>query len=243
MIHHLAIKSLFGLIFVILMQSSIQAQSEDQKVKLTLINGHELTGQLVEYLPDDKITIMIGDGQEITFDMDKLKSVKMTDVVTKKPYEFREKGWYNRTSISALTGESATGFSLNHTVSYQFDRRLSVGIGGGVDNYYKQDGYNIIPVFIEAKSFLLARNESPFVAIRGGYAFASNDEEIGQITADGGWMINPTVGYRLSGGDFMVDLFIGVKIQKSDYEYLSGETRVTDDIRYKRLDVGMGFMF
>jgi opacity protein-like surface antigen len=243
MMNKKALKILVGLIFLIIFQSSIQAQSEEQKVKLTLINGHELTGQLVEYIPDDKVTIMIGDGQEITFTMEQLKSVKMTDVVTKKPYEFRETGWYNRTSISALTGESATGYSLNHTVSYQLDRRLSIGVGGGVDNYYKQDGYNIIPVFVELKSFLLARNESPFVALRGGYAFASNDEEIGQIRADGGWMINPTVGYRLSGGDFMVDLFIGVKVQKSDYEYLSGETRVTDDIRYNRLDIGIGFMF
>ncbi len=232
---------LLGFMIISIMTS--MAQSTDQTVKITLLNGHELTGQLVEYIPEDKITIMVGDGQEVTFTLDKLKAVKMNDIVNKKPYDFRETGLYNRTSLSALTGESSTGFSLNHSVSYMLDRRLSIGLGAGIDNYYKEDGYNIIPVFMEVKSFLLARNESPFVAIRGGYAFAANDEELGQIKADGGWMINPSIGYRLSGGDFMIDLFIGVKIQKSDYEYLTGDTRIIDDIRYNRLDIGMGFMF
>ena len=229
--------------FVLLCACQVFAQTSDQKVKLTLKNDHVITGSLVKYVPDQSVTILIGVDQELSFEMDQLKAFEMSDIQVQKPYEFREKGWYNRTSLSVLSGESATGYSLNHSVSYQFDRRISVGAGVGIDNYYSEDGYNIIPVFLELKSYFLKRNATPFVALRGGYAFASNDEEIGQIKANGGLMINPMVGYRLSGGSFMVDLFVGIKVQNSDYEYLSGETRIIDDIRYKRLDIGIGFMF
>ena len=116
-------------------------------------------------------------------------------------------------------------------------------MGAGIDNYYKEDGYNIFPVFVEAKSYLLTENRTPFVALRVGYAFTSADEEIGQINAEGGWMINPSVGYRLSASEFILDIFVGVKIQESLYEYRDFDVRIVDEITFKRMDIGIGFMF
>ena len=223
---------------------SITLTAQDtREVKIKLNNGHRITGQLVSYSINESITIRLGHDQELTFPMEEVAELKMEDFKTEKPYTFKDKRFYNRTSISALTGESSTGFSVNHTITYQFHRKLGVGLGFGVDNYYKEDGYDIFPVFMEIRSYLMQENRTPFIAMRGGYAFAFTDEEIGQIEADGGWMINPTIGYRLSAEKFMVDIFAGIKIQKSDYEYRDFETRIRDDITFRRLDIGLGFMF
>jgi hypothetical protein len=220
----------------------LSAQSKES-VKVQLENGHTLVGELVDYIPEVAVTIRFGGGNILEIPMSDIKKLDMEGLKLKRPYTFRERGWYNRSSISALTGESGTGISINHTVSYHLNRLLGIGIGVGIDNYYKEDGYNIFPVYGEVKSFFLKKNETPFASLRVGYTFAGPDEEIGQIEASAGYMVNPALGYRLSGGGFMVDLTVGVKIQKSDYEYLSGDAKVTDNITYRRVEIGMGFMF
>ena len=147
--------SLLGMC-IFFFSSAINAQEdkiiqESQKAEVVLVNGHILVGELVEYIPDEKIVMRIGDGPEITFTMNQVKKIEMIKPKVKQimPYVFKEKGWFNRTSVSAVTGESGTGYVVDHTVTYQYNNYLGIGLGAGISNYYQASGYNIFPVFME----------------------------------------------------------------------------------------------
>lgn len=240
-------KKLIGILTFLLLSILVFGQDaspqEKNNVEVTLKNGHKLSGQLIYYIPHDKLSIRISEGNDLVLPMEEVKDLEMSQEKVVKPYSFKERKIYNRTHLSILTGESGDGYALSHSVSYQYKHWIGVGLGAGIANYYNSSGYNLFPVFAEVRSYLLQKNATPFFGLKAGYAFNNADEEIGQLTAEGGRMLNGYLGYRFSGDDMMIDIFSGIVFQKSEYESISGETLIHDKMEYKRLEMGIGIMF
>ena len=120
---------------------------------------------------------------------------------------------------------------------------LAVGAGVGIDNYRLEQGNNLMPVFLELRTFLLRQNLSPYFSLRVGHSFAFEDKSIGQTEAKGDYFINPAIGYRLGTGFPYIDIFCGVKFQKTQYETFDSWSKSHFDITYRRYDIGLAMTF
>ena len=221
---------------------SATAQDTLDDVIVILENGHKVHGKLLDYDPVKGATISMGYGGKVFLDIAMIKRLETVKVI-ETPYRFKEKGFMSHVGISLLNGNSHSGFSVGYEGMWGFHRLFSVGLGLGVDNYYASQGYNIVPTFLTVRSYLLGQDKTPFLYARTGYAWAIKDADVGQVEADGGLMWNVGGGFRLASGDTMFNIYAGVKVQKSDYRSTAGETRIADDILFKRIEIGCGILF
>ncbi len=237
-----SIKCLLLILCSFIICSTAYAQDTSDDVIIILENGHKIHGKLLHYDPLKGAKISMGHGNEVFLDLKMIKRLETVRVV-ETPYRFKEKGFMSHAGISILNGSTHSGFSLNYEGMWGFHRLLSLGMGFGVDNYYSSEGYNIMPTFISVRSYLRAQDKTPFLYARTGYAWAFKDADVGQVEADGGLMWNIGAGFRLASGDTMFNIYSGIKVQKSDYLRTSGEVRISDDILFKRVEIGCGILF
>ena len=212
--------------------------------KIYLKNGSVLVGKIIEYQPKDSVVFQIQNGNTMTFPSNLVKKVKMySESEVAKMYTFRQNTFYTRSQLSVLYKKDNSGISFSQSVGYQFRHWLAVGAGLGIDNYRLEQGNNLMPVFLELRTFLLKQNLSPYFSLRVGHSFAFEDKSIGQTEAKGDYFINPTIGYRLGTGFPYVDIFCGVKFQKTQYETLDSWSKSHFNITYRRYDIGLAMTF
>jgi hypothetical protein len=119
-----------------------------------------------------------------------------------------------------VTGKTAS-FSSSTIHGLRFGKRLSLGAGLGFDAY---ENWKTMPLFGSASWDLFGKKSRAFVQLNYGYAGAWVNKSYkgnGFKNDKGGKMINPSVGYRFSGGDIRVSFSIGYKLQQAfaNYEY------------------------
>ena len=224
-------------------------QQKDVVDQIRLKDGNTIHGQIIEWVHNEYVIIKLESGTEVKFpysDITKISQNFATEGVKKeKKYEFQEKGWFNQTSFDASLNEQS-GFGFNHAVGYQFNRLFGLGVGSGFHSYTFNDDKRFIPVYLEARSFLLRKNNSPFISLKAGYGFALTNDASDMIDAKGGYLIYPEVGYRLGaskGPNFFVGM--GVKLQKGvfTYEFPWNETTNVDTLHFERLALRLGITF
>jgi len=212
--------------------------------KIYLKNGSIIAGKLIQYHPEDSVVFKIQDGNTMTFSSKLVKKVKMySETEIRNTYSFRQNTFYTRSQLSILYKKDNSGVSFSQSAGYQFKHWLAVGAGIGVDNYRLEQGNNLMPVFIELRTFLLQQNLSPYFSLRAGYSFAFEDKSIGQTEATGNYFINPAIGYRLGAGFPYVDIFCGAKFQKTQYQTVDSWSKSLFDIIYRRYDIGIALTF
>ncbi len=223
----------------------IAQDASEYNDKIYLKNGSILQGKLLAYSVKDSVTFTLNGSQPITFPVSLIKKIKMGDgnKNTVATYQFRENACYARTQISSLYRKDNSGLSVSQAFGYQYRSWLAIGAGIGIDNYYKEEGNDLMPVFIEMRSYLLKQNASPYVALRYGYSFAFADEEIGQVEAKGDYFWNPVIGYRLGSGRPYFDIFCGAKFQHASYKSRDGWSEFTYELNYRRYDFGLALTF
>jgi len=230
--------------FMLLCNYTFCQETLEYKDKIYLRNGSILVGKVIQYDPEDSVILKIQDGNTMTFPSTMVKKVKMESKdETLKVYTFRQNTFYTRSQLSVLYKKENHGISLSQSFGFQFDHWLAAGAGIGLDNYQIAQGYNLMPVFIEIRSFLLKQNLTPYFSFRAGYGFAFADEDAGQTIAKGSFFINPTLGYRLSGGRPYIDIFCGAKFQQASYETRDSWSKSTLDYQYRRYDIGIAMTF
>jgi hypothetical protein len=238
-----------SLIFILIIPSWIVAQTEGYSDKLLLKNGSILYGKVLKFNGSDTLEFALSDKYTMTFYGKQVsKTVKKVvmhgeEKKSSEIFQFADPGLYFRTQLSLLYSKPNNGYSLSVSGGYSVKPWLSLGIGGGIDNYYAEEGYDMYPVFAEARVYFYKKNLTPYFAMRSGYAFASPDEDRGQIQAQGSWFYNPVLGLRLGGGKPHVDLFAGVRLQSAFYETLTSQFRSEREIDFRRYDFGVGINF
>ncbi|MBL7781339.1 MAG: hypothetical protein JNM22_08975 [Saprospiraceae bacterium] len=166
-------------------------------------------------------------------------------------YNFRERGWYHSTRVSALSGTNNLGYSLQHSSGFQLNRFCGIGVGIGLENFAPdQLDPVIMPLFVETRCYLLPRHITPFLSAGAGYSFITKEENsfnwLGGTNADlddwhGGWMAYGQAGYRI-GNHFIA--FMGIRLQhlKYDWDSTPWGGSGTDIHLKKRIQIGIGLL-
>lgn len=256
---HIIIIFLFtlgGMLFT----SSLPAQDQALKNKsvkhidvVYLKNGSEFRGQIIEYVPGSHLSMKILGGPELTFEdskIDRIVQEVLNQKVRNRDYNFKEEGFYNFTSISNFNsrsnfGDIFVGFGA-HTVSgYQINRLIGLGLGFGIDNYEVSFAKRVVPLYLEARGYLLKKNISPYYSMNMGWGFPLKQDNFGVNETAGGMYINPSIGVRFGGkktSNFILDA--GYKYQRASYISRFDDVNVTKDTYdFKRIVVRLGILF
>lgn len=170
-----------------------------------------------------------------------------------RTYDFRERAWYHSSRAAVLFGDQESGYSLQHSSGFRFNRLLSVGLGVGVENF--APGYTdpvIMPIFVEARSYLTKQRIAPFVAMGGGYSTIVHQQRPFDFWGgenniqdwDGGWMVQGQIGYRI-GNHFIT--YIGIHLQRLRLDWDNsawawGSGKGTDVHTKRRIELGIGLL-
>jgi opacity protein-like surface antigen len=221
---------------------------------LILRDGSRFHGQLTE-MNGDSLLFHLYTGPNIRVYSPQVKRViqrcKGRDF--KKPYSFKEKGWYHHTQFNALVGqtyynENQTGFQIQHSSGWMFNRLLGAGLGVGGDFFSPKSDSEVAtyPIFAEARGYLSPRPVSLFYSVGGGWALTghSKNSRWGYVDSwKGGWLAQAIVGYRL-GNHFSVQA--GIRLQQKYREWTSiwgsDSGKGSDSIFQKRLILGLGLL-
>ncbi len=251
----------FILVFLFLSNADVvraQEKSNDRDlIQLHLKKGMILEGQLLEYVPGKYVKILSEHGHLMSVEDRKVlkyvfpnRGMETGEDHYIDRYHFKEQGFYqyttvgvNMNTVSSNDGGSL-GFQLTTSFGYQKSRLLGFGLGVSADFYGVGASEMIFPVFGEIRGYFFRQPSTPYYVIRSGYGLAWKNENVGIIGARGGWMFNPSIGWRLGEGSALKMTFdVGMQFQHAEFDYASGTDRSVADILYKRLNVRMGFLF
>lgn len=167
-----------------------------------------------------------------------------------KTYAFREKGVYNATYFSTLSGSAngkfQLGLGIHNVTGYQFHRLLGVGLGFGVDTYSFEDGETAYPLFAEARGYLSAKRVAPYYSgsLGYGFAFKNSDELINK--AEGGLFFRAALGLRL-GADENTNVLadIGYQFQEAFFERRTPFQNEIEEkyLEFNRIVIRIGLIF
>lgn len=134
------------------------------------------------------------------------------------------------------------GFDLNVTGMYDIHKRLSAGIGIGLEKLY-DPSYTIFPIYTKIMYSPIKSTDKPYVFTKLGYG-------IGTGTSNAGLLFNIGVGYKVPlRNRFGFNFMLGYHLQSIRYDvlYNSEEGMVIDKMKdsNKRhsFSFGIGFIF
>jgi len=231
------------------------AQQGDQVI-LYLHKGMKVRGTLISIIPGVNSTVLSIYGDTITIPESALRKVFYVQEDASnwssvaKSYTFREKGFYHAVTAGLVLNTvnssrgGLTGFELTAVFGHQRSLLFGYGIGIGADFYYPGANEMVFPIFGELRGYFTRRPVSPYYNIRVGHGLAFGDESLGLLDAQGGLMINPAIGWRLSGKKGMnIVIDLGVKFQRASFERLVWGEKAVSELVYRRLNLRLGLLF
>ncbi len=217
-----------------------------------LNNGSVLEGRIIAIVPGDHIVFVTDSGIEVKIEEDQYQRFyqKKRRSGKKSSYEFDEKGFYHAYTFGLIMNTVSenqgglVGFEMAGSAGHQFSRWLGIGGGISADYYHRRAGETVFPVFLEWRGYASPQPATTYFTVRAGYGIAYKNEDAGIHSAEGGWMINPVVGWRFSGRKGMnLTLDVGIKMQKAAFEYRIWSDRSDVDLLYRRLNARVGLLF
>lgn len=149
-----------------------------------------------------------------------------------------------------LIGDRGDGtfFSASSIQGVRY-KRLALGIGIGYDAYTE---WRALPFFASfGYDVFSGRNGAFFVQINSGYAHAWNpyaNEESFILEEEGGYVLHPLAGYRISHGKVSLYFTAGYKIQDLSYTQVPrwsswgpNKTTMLREVRRFSLQIGIGW--
>jgi len=239
---------------------SVRGQSVEPKIVdiVWLKDGSKLSGTILKWDLERGMKFKLLTGAEISIAKKDIHRVmqdiplgegndKVTHTYVRQPkiYDFKEKGWYQNTS-GFINVSFAGGAGIHHAMGYRFNRMFGVGLGIGIETHDFDAVRNILPIYAEARGFLLPQRITPYYALKIGYGIALKDESRGTTKAVGGIHFSPEVGVRFGAGDVSYYLGLEYKLQNATYtsesfDWFGG--KFTDKISYRRIELRTGLLF
>jgi len=228
-----------------------------------LKNGSVINGQIISSLPSGQVKIKTKDNSLWVFEASQIDSISKTTTA----FNQIRTGYFNLTEAGILVGNSnnkySSPFSLMNISGWQFENRISVGAGAGVEFF--SEAY--LPVVADFRYYLKRQGLNPFFGLQGGYSFALDKPDriyaynvsspyyfdplgnsfmspIGgplKLRAKGGFLLNPSVGICTPLGENLALTFsAGYRIMRQRY---TREDNYLIDIDYNRLSLKIGLIF
>ena len=245
--HRIYFQSIALVLSFLFLVTSVSAQDS-----VYLKNGSQFTGKIIQFQIGGNLLLETEGGTQVVVPSSAIKTVTEGETVLygKKKHKKDKvlsplasgKGyfsWENR--FYRNNGNSGLGVSLSYL--YQWKHYLSAGVGIGYDsyNFSRQRGY--VPIFAQARAYVLDSAKSPFVDVKLGYGIADQNETT--IETQGGLYGQTSAGLRFGSGGFRTTLAIGIQIQDSSLEsyhpWNSGV--IYEDRQYRRFFLNLGFIF
>ncbi len=82
-----------------------------------------------------------------------------------RPYAFREEGVY-QTFSGFISFSDPGGAGVHYSIGHRFNRLLGVGLGVGFESNDFWYTRNMVPIYAEARGFLLPQRITPFYALK-----------------------------------------------------------------------------
>lgn len=236
---HIYKVSLFLSIFLFPLFAAAQTGMEDV---IYFKNGGILRGEIIEHNGNKSLKIKTVGRNIVVVMLEDVKEIKREKIPV--PRYYKESGYVNYTGLDILPGQNTTSVRFRMVNGYQFNPRLSVGVGIGYTSY--NDPLNLIPLFLDIKYKFLKANATPFVSFKSGYSFSTWSNEDTQVDAHrGGFMINPGIGLQFETNKGFGWYFTAG--YNTDHSYFEQERRngriIENDISYRRLLLGFGLSF
>ncbi|MFY9151331.1 MAG: hypothetical protein WAO52_04890 [Prolixibacteraceae bacterium] len=163
------------------------------------------------------------------------------------------------TSAGVLVGNSGNNqsapFSFMSSVNFNVDGKWYAGFGLGTE--FLEESY--MPAFAQFQYKFRDSNITPFINLQAGYLVALEDGNRSQLinyydyssawprsqnsklNAEGGFMINPSIGFqRYTSDNFGWFFSFGYRLHNLNY---SGENDYKLETRFSRLSLRIGFIF
>lgn len=249
-------KNIAILFFLMLgLAAGAQQPEPDCSDWIYLKNGSVFKGSIVAYTPGAEMQFKTWNGIDLRLDDQNIRKVvqrcKEDGTHAPRPYSFKETGWYHNTRLGLLGGVDyyeypRTGFLIQHSSGYQWNRWLGAGIGIGAEVFNPGDDAGTYPLFAEVRGYLRANKISPFYAAGAGWGFSnkySNVQNWGENSRyKGGFMAQLQLGYRFGNH---VTVHTGIRLQQKKREWSSiwSSDQGTDRILHRRFELGFGLLF
>jgi hypothetical protein len=215
------LKSVFLIPLFILLTLDVSGQSEDNLDVIYLKGGEFLFGNLIEDKKDATLW-QLTDGTQIIINDNRIRSIESK----KKNIQYLKKGQQKK--IRGLYGNILVGGFVNNNIEvnsqatlhlsmgYHLNKRLAVGVGGGLDLY--DNRHFIWPAFVEVTGNLFDSSYLPFYKLTLGYSYL-NQSAISDPTRslEGGILVQPSLGIKFLSRSGIAWIFeFGYRIQRYD---------------------------
>ncbi|MEO6691839.1 MAG: hypothetical protein ABIO44_05815, partial [Saprospiraceae bacterium] len=224
--------------YLIVSNAYSQSSLEKNLTTVYLKNGSVFVGAISQVYSPDSFQLLLKEG--IVFVLPFCEVIKM--VQKDHPifnYQFKEKGFYNVTSIKFNKGTNINndfilGYGIESVCGFMFNRFIGLGLGIGYDFYGEESFKALYPIFIEARGYLFGNRNAYYYTLQGGYSIGVKDKDVSISKASGGWMMHPALGIRFGANkhfNFCFDL--GVRIQYSTWSYMLENNFIkSEDYKY-----------
>jgi len=263
--------SSFFLILAFIFISNISFAQRGQQDAIFLKDGSIINGKIIEIKANESITIINNCGDTWVIKQENIDRVEKKEITTKYqkikdttlvPKSFKYAGFYSGIQLSLLKGTMEDTplpeLGLLFTSGYQFRWGLNAGVGIGFD--LMDEPY--MPLVLDLKYVFRDTRVSPYFYINGGYTIALQDPDDNgyvyydhissfypyyerDITAHGGYVINPGVGFKVNINGKNAFLFnLGYKYMEVQQTYKDWNNQEIDrTLKYNRLVLGISFQF
>ena len=223
---------------------------------VVLRGGSRLTGTIIKWELERGMEFKLATGAMMVIPKNEINEVFQDITITAptypryyegprqpRPYTFREHGFYQSFSLF-LNFADPGGAGLQYTAGHRFSRMLGVGAGIGIESNDFWNERSAVPLFAEARGFLVKEKISPYYAVKLGYAFALKNEFSNEIESRGGAYFSPEFGVRF--GSRAVNYYLGLeyKIMSATYvDDFGWDGTSTDRVTYRRIEMRTGLFF
>jgi len=227
-----------------------------KKDHVFLKSGGVIKGHLITH--DAEIVKINSAGNEWVFKNEEVDSISKYSKL--KKVESSSQNYFFDTSIGVLVGNSRNiqpaPFSFMSSLNVKIIRNLYLGAGIGAE--FLEETY--MPAFGQIQWRFRDTKTTPFFNLQLGYqvpledgnrnsvipynyssSYYSYPQTNSQLTSEGGYLINPSIGFqRFSSDNFAWFFAFGYRYHQLNY---SGENGYKLETNYSRLSLKVGFIF
>ncbi len=222
-----------------------------------LKSGSVIKGQLITH---DAASVKINSaGNDWVFNVTDVDSISKYEKSLRQPGF--DQNYFFDTSMGVLVGNSGNNQSAPFSFMTSFNYRVidKLYLGAGLGTEFLDESY--MPVFVQVQYKFRNAGFTPFVNLQVGYQVALEDGnrqnynnyysvsspygysyyQSTKLDADGGLLINPSVGFqRLVSDNFGLFFSFGYRYHQLNY---SGDNGYKLETNFSRLSLKIGFIF
>lgn len=158
--------------------------------------------------------------------------------------EQRKGGYVLNMGLDMLPGQSTASPRLWVVNGFQFNRKVSAGLGVGFTYY--NDPLSLLPLFIDFKYQFPAESIRPFFFLKSGYNISLlTDRDAAVNSHSGGLLLNPGLGLHFeTSGNIAWHISAGYNFDRATYfEPADNFRSIENNQSYDRFTLGIGLTF